>query len=106
MEWLWLGNGLGIRVIVCAVVILTGVVMAIRPSAKSRQKVELRGQFRVGIIAAIIAGFGQGTGAVISRKAEAVALELGVHGSNHRRLSAGSCRSIIFRSLGAADPIR
>ena len=81
MEWLWLGNGLGIRVIACAAIILTGVVMAIRPSAKSRQKVELRGQFWVGIIAAIIAGFGQGTGAVISRKAESVALELGVHGS-------------------------
>ena len=80
MEWLWLGNGLGVRVILCAILVLVGVAMAIRPGAKSRQKV-LRGRYWVGIVAAVIAGFGQGTGAVISRKAEAVALDLGVHGS-------------------------
>lgn len=81
LEWLWLGNGLGLRVIVCAAMILTGVVMAIRPGVKSRQIIARRGRFWVGIVAAIVAGFGQGTGAVISRKAEAVALELSVHGS-------------------------
>jgi len=81
LEWLWLGNGLGFRVIVCAAMILTGVVMAIRPGVKSRQIMARRGRFWVGIVAAVVAGFGQGTGAVISRKAEAVALELSVHGS-------------------------
>lgn len=81
LEWLWLGNGLGFRVIVCAAMILTGVVMAIRPGVKSRQIIARRGRYWVGIVAAIVAGFGQGTGAVISRKAEAVALELSVHGS-------------------------
>ena len=81
LEWLWLGNGLGPRVVVCALLILAGVAMAIRPGSKSRAKVALRGRYRVGIVAAIIAGFGQGTGAVISRKAEAVALELGASGS-------------------------
>lgn len=108
MEWLWLGNGLGIRVIACAVLILTGVIMAIRPGAKSRQKVERRGRFWVGIVAAIIAGFGQGTGAVISRKAEAVALDLGVHGSGitaaFQRVLAGLLFSaiavLLIRFLG------
>lgn len=81
LEWLWLGNGVGPRVVVCALLILTGVAMAIRPGSKSRAKVALRGRYWVGIVAAIIAGFGQGTGAVISRKAEAVANELGASGS-------------------------
>jgi len=81
LEWLWLGNGVGPRVVTCALLILAGVVMAIRPGAKSRQVVPRRGRFWVGIVAAIIAGFGQGTGAVISRKAEAVATELGAGGS-------------------------
>jgi len=81
LEWLWLGNGVGPRVVVCALLILAGVAMAIRPGSKSRAKVALRGRYWVGIVAAIIAGFGQGTGAVISRKAEAVAHELGASGS-------------------------
>lgn len=81
LEWIWLGNGVGIRVVACALLILAGVAMAIRPGAKSRQTMERRGRFGVGIAAAVVAGFGQGTGAVISRKAEAVALALGAEGS-------------------------
>jgi len=109
MEWLWLGNGLGGRVILCALLILTGVAMAIRPGARSRQKVGLRGRYWVGIVAAIIAGFGQGTGAVISRKAEAVALDLGVQGSGitaaFQRVVAGLLFSavavLLIRLLGS-----
>ena len=109
LEWLWLGNGVGVRVIACAALILTGVVMAIRPGAKSRQVVERRGRFWVGIIAAIVAGFGQGTGAVISRKAEAVALDLSVHGSGitaaFQRVIAGLLFSavavLLIRFLGS-----
>jgi drug/metabolite transporter (DMT)-like permease len=81
LEWLWLGNAVGPRVVICALLILTGVVMAIRPNSKSLAKVPLRGNFWVGILAALIAGFGQGTGAVVSRKAETVALALGASGS-------------------------
>ncbi|MDF1860916.1 MAG: DMT family transporter [Verrucomicrobiales bacterium] len=77
MEWSWLGNGVTAKVVLCSALILTGVTMALRPGAKSRQKMERRGNFVVGIFAAITAGFGQGTGAVISRKAEEVALEMG-----------------------------
>lgn len=77
LEWIWLSNGVTWEVVLCAVLILTGVVLAIRPGAKSRQKIERRGRFSVGVVAAIIAGLGQGTGAVVSRKAEEVAVELG-----------------------------
>ncbi len=103
MEWLWLGNGLGLRVMGCAALILTGVAMAIRPGAKSRQKIERIGRFGVGLFAALVAGFGQGTGAVISRKAEAVALELGVHGTGitaaFQRVVAGLLFSAIAVGL-------
>lgn len=81
LEWLWLGNPLGPHVVGCALLVLTGVALAIRPGSRSAVQVPLRGSFPVGLLAAVVAGFGQGTGAVVSRKAEAVALELGANGS-------------------------
>lgn len=75
LEWFWLGNGVSLQVVVCAALILTGVTLAIRPGAKSRQNIERKGRFSFGVAMAVLAGFGQGTGAVISRKAEAVAIE-------------------------------
>jgi len=103
LEWIWLGNGVSAKVAVSAALILTGVVMAIRPGAKSRQLIERRGRFGIGLIAAITAGFGQGTGAVISRKAEAVATELGVQGSGisaaFQRVSAGFIFAIVIVAL-------
>lgn len=109
LEWIWLGNGVGPRVVICALLILAGVVMAIRPGKKSVVKIPLRGRFWVGILAAILAGFGQGTGAVISRKAETVALELGASGSGitaaFQRVVAGLLFSavavILIRLLGS-----
>jgi len=73
IEWIWLGNAMTIRTVLAAAVILAGVVLAIRPKAGFRQKMETHGSYGFGIAAAIVAGFGQGTGAVISRKADAVA---------------------------------
>lgn len=73
IEWIWLGNAMTIRTVLAAAVILTGVVLAIRPKAGFRQKMETHGSYGFGIAAAIVAGFGQGTGAVISRKADALA---------------------------------
>lgn len=102
LEWLWLGNGVGIRVVVCALLILAGVVMAIRPGAKSRAKVNLRGRYWVGIVAATIAGFGQGTGAVISRKAEAVALELGASGSGITAAFQRVLAGLVFSAVAVA----
>jgi drug/metabolite transporter (DMT)-like permease len=93
LEWVWLENGVTAKVVLCALMILTGVVMAIRPGARSRQKIKRRGRFWVGVVAAIIAGLGQGTGAVVSRKAEEVAVDVGVTlngiSAAFQRVSAG-----------------
>jgi len=78
LEWIWLGNGLTLAESGCAFLILVGVTLAIRPGAGSRQVVERRGRFGVGIVAGVAAALGQGAGAVISRKAEAVVAELGM----------------------------
>ena len=103
LEWVWLGNGITLQIALCAMMILAGVVMAIRPGAKSRQKIERRGRFGIGLIAAITAGFGQGTGAVISRKAEEVAVTLGAEGSGisaaFQRVFAGLVFSIVVVAL-------
>lgn len=99
LEWVWLGNGVGPRVAACALLILAGVGMAIRPGAKSRQRMERRGSFGLGIAAAVVAGFGQGTGAVISRKAEAVALALGAEGSGITAAFQRVLAGLLFSAL-------
>ena len=78
LEWIWLGSGISIKVAACAAIILAGVTLALRPGAKSRQKMMRRGSFGFGVFCAVIAGFGQGTGAVISRKAEEAAADVGM----------------------------
>ncbi|MEX2579734.1 MAG: DMT family transporter [Verrucomicrobiales bacterium] len=110
LEWVWLENGVTVRVLICSFMVLIGVVMAIRPGAKSRQAIERRGSFALGLVAAVVAGCGQGTGAVVSRKAEAVALELGVLGSGisaaFQRVAAGLVFAalvvLLIRWLGSA----
>lgn len=105
MEWAWLGNAVTGKVFLCSVLILTGVVMAIRPGAKSRQKMERRGSFGFGIFMAVMAGFGQGTGAVVSRKAEAVATEFGVVGNGISAAFQRVCAGFLF-SLAAVLIVR
>ena len=78
LEWAWLGNGISWSIAICAAITLVGVTMALRPRANSSQKMTRRGNFGFGVVCAIVAGFGQGTGAVISRKAEEVAIEVGM----------------------------
>ncbi|MCB1077579.1 MAG: DMT family transporter [Verrucomicrobiae bacterium] len=77
-EWIWLGNGLRPAEIGAAFVILTGVALALWPSRERVRSAELQGRFSVGVLSAIVAGFGQGTGAVISRKANEVEHAIGV----------------------------
>lgn len=81
LEWLWLGTAVGPHVVVCALLVLIGVALAIGPNSRSLVRTPVRGGFPAGLVAAVVAGFGQGTGAVVSRKAEAVALDLGASGS-------------------------
>ncbi len=78
VEWLWLGNELSPREIGIAALILAGVAMALRPDRTRKRSAELQGRFSTGVVAAIVAGFGQGTGAVISRKANEVERAIGV----------------------------
>jgi len=78
MEWAWLGNAVTFPVVVCALLIVAGVVLAIRPGPASSPAVRRRGSYVAGVVASVVAGFGQGAGAVLSRKAEEVALEMDV----------------------------
>jgi len=104
MEWLWLGNGLGPRVVLCAILVLVGVAMAIRPGAKSRQKVlrgSLRGWPRCGRHRRIRAGHRGchqpqgGSGCAGSGSARV---------GNYGRFSTRRRRSPFFRRGGLADP--
>ncbi|MCL5097429.1 MAG: DMT family transporter [Candidatus Omnitrophica bacterium] len=73
-EWLWLGVGLSGFQILCGATILVGVAIALSPGPSvnpgSRRMVS-------GILYSLLAAFGQGFGAVLSRKAFAVAESLG-----------------------------
>ena len=73
LEWSWLGSAPGKMQIAAGCCILLGVSIALlaRPSAVGR------GSRAAGILAGLAAGCGQGTGAVISRKAFSVAAEAG-----------------------------
>ena len=73
IEWIWLGSTPVWKVLVCVVMILTGVALSLVQSPGAAIPSERSGSFTIGAIAAVLAGFGQGCGAVISRKAERVA---------------------------------
>lgn len=78
LEWTWLGNFPGWKVAACVGTILLGVCLAVMRGAPARRASLYRGSFFVGVIAAVTAGFGQGAGAVVSRKAESLALSTAV----------------------------
>lgn len=78
LEWIWLGNFPGWEVAACVGIILTGVGLAVMRGAPDRGAHLYRGSFFTGVVAAVTAGFGQGAGAVISRKAESLARATGV----------------------------
>jgi drug/metabolite transporter (DMT)-like permease len=73
-EWQWLGTRLTPFQIACSLGILAGVGLALAPEHNNpiprRTRIE-------GILCGIVAGLGQGLGAVISRKAYAVAAQAG-----------------------------
>ncbi len=78
-EALWLDQLPGPIEIALGALILCGVVLALRSRAERESDAGVsRSQLLVGTVAAALAGWGQGTGAVISRKAEEVAAEVGV----------------------------
>ena len=67
-EWLWLGQKISLREASCGVLILLGVAAALFPSGK----IPNPRFFWSGVCFGILSAFGQGFGAVISRKANAV----------------------------------
>lgn len=69
VEFLWLGNGLLSHQWTAVGIILFGVGLSIN-STKTGRNTLRRGRFAPGIISGIISGFGQGCGAVISRRAQ------------------------------------
>ncbi len=77
VEFLWLGNGLLPHQWLAITVILFGVGLSIHPGKTGRNTTR-RGRFVPGIIAGMIAGFGQGCGAVISRRAQEVEELIGI----------------------------
>ena len=69
-EWLWLGTTLTTLQILGGVTILAGVAIALAPSEHLNLS---RKEFMPGIFFGVLAALGQGGGAVISRKANAIA---------------------------------
>ncbi len=69
-EWLWLGNAVNAVEIACGCTILAGLVIALIPG-RTAETTEQR--WLSGVLFASVAAMGQGGGAVLSRKAYAVA---------------------------------
>ena len=76
IEWLWLGAKLNLPEILCIAVILTGVAIALAPG--DHLKIEPR-QLQIGLLACVLSAIGGAIGAVLIRKAFAVAHAGGVY---------------------------
>ncbi len=72
IEWLWLGNVLSIGQVLAGTAILAGVGLALAPSETSH--VDKR-HWKAGILWGLMSAFGQGFGAVLSRKAGLLVVE-------------------------------
>jgi len=75
IEWVWLGTWLTPAQMLSSVVILAGVAVAVAPGGEFHPQPR---ELRLGIGAGIVASLGQALGAVLSRKAAAVAIATGL----------------------------
>jgi drug/metabolite transporter (DMT)-like permease len=73
IEWLWLGTTLSWREIGCGILVLLGVVVALAPG----RHIDMANHFGAGLAFGAIAAICQALGAVLSRKAFAVAQKAG-----------------------------
>jgi len=71
-EWVWMDTKLGVGVILCAMVILGGVVLALAPDHGSNVS---RRDFWIGVLCGLGSACGQGFGSVISTRAKVAANE-------------------------------
>ena len=74
IEWGWMGTRLSALQVVCGTAILVGVALALAPEKQTANSPQVG---MAGIVFGTLAGFGQGFGAVISRKAYAVSAASG-----------------------------
>jgi drug/metabolite transporter (DMT)-like permease len=72
IEWLWLGNGLSLAQVLAGTLILLGVGLALAPSETSQVD---KKHWKAGIMWGLMSAFGQGFGAVLSRKAGSLVTE-------------------------------
>ena len=72
IEWLWLGNGLSLGQVLAGTLILVGVGLALAPSETSQVD---KKHWKAGIMWGLMSAFGQGFGAVLSRKAGSLVTE-------------------------------
>ncbi|MFT5854536.1 MAG: drug/metabolite transporter (DMT)-like permease [Verrucomicrobiales bacterium] len=101
-EFLWLGTTIRLVEICAIAVILTGLsvaVLSIPPSHVARS-----GSYKAGILAAVIAGLGQGVGTVISRHAGFLSNELGMQpisgiSQAFQRVTAGLLFAIVVVAI-------
>lgn len=100
IEWAWLGTGLSLAEILCGLLILAGVAIALAPGKGFT--IESR-QLRWGLSFGLLAAFCQALGAVLSRKAFAVATAAGesVDGvtAAYQRILGGVAFGAIFLLL-------
>jgi len=77
VEWAWLNTKLDLDEILCALVILTGVVIALgdKPSSSARNP---NPGFKLGVAFGILAAIGQALGAILSRQAFQTAAHAGL----------------------------
>lgn len=97
VAWAWFGDSLGWRDILCALVILGGVILALAPDHGTQVP---RRTFWIGVLFGIGSALGQGIGTVLSRKAFFVAEKIGapVDGGTaaYERLVAGLFIGLAF----------
>lgn len=74
VEWMWLGTTLRPSQVLWSFVILAGVLVALLPSKKDPPAVQVK---RAGFVFGLLAACGQGVGAVISRKGNALTARAG-----------------------------
>ena len=119
-EFFWLDTRLSSWQLLGSVVILAGVGLALAPDTKEAGSAGLAHSRLGGILYGVLAGFGQGLGAVISRRAFALAAASGgdVDGGTaaYQRILGGVSVAFLFygisfahrmlRSQGAREPVR
>lgn len=75
-EWLWLDQAMTVPQILCSLIILTGVGIALAPQEHLHIP---KNVLIAGVLFGLVAAYGQGFGAVLSRKAYAVIADSGGH---------------------------